>query len=295
MNSIKTMAVEIDERINELQEAFAWTETQMANARINVRKQAGQTRRWGKGDFVWDGDFADALEICNTADLREKPRQAQAAAAFFTILDNRDQIRTEIRELDEVYSEEKWTRAYLVTNSNGHIHKTTYCSTCFDSTRFEWLTAYSADDEAEIVRQAGELACTVCYPSAPADILNQPCTIQSKTRAEKEAASKAAAEAKAAREAKRKASAPTASGEYLTVPSRWDGRPAQIKTERSAVIAWNDAQADIDWKRRCGRLDKTEANTQVQRIIEQALAEKHGVTADEKRAELAAKYAKKRK
>jgi hypothetical protein len=67
-----------------------------------------------------------------------------------------------------------WTRAYLVNNSNGHVHNTTRCTTCFASTDFVWLTELSDHDEQEIVDLAGERACTVCYASAPVELkLNQ--------------------------------------------------------------------------------------------------------------------------
>lgn len=60
-----------------------------------------------------------------------------------------------------------WTRAYLVDNTNGHVHNSTNCSTCFPTTVFGWLPEYSGHDEAEVVADAGEQACTVCFPTAP--------------------------------------------------------------------------------------------------------------------------------
>ena len=60
-----------------------------------------------------------------------------------------------------------WSRAYLVSNSNGHIHKSRDCVTCFDTTRYVWLTEMSGRDELEIAFLAGEKACTVCYAHAP--------------------------------------------------------------------------------------------------------------------------------
>ncbi len=60
-----------------------------------------------------------------------------------------------------------WTRAYKVLNSNGHVHTSMNCNTCYPTTRFGWLPQVSGLDESEIVDMAGEGACTVCYPSAP--------------------------------------------------------------------------------------------------------------------------------
>lgn len=66
-----------------------------------------------------------------------------------------------------------WTRAFIVTNANGHVHKTMSCITCYPTTRFAWLPSYSGADEKKIVADAGKSACTECYPSAPVDILQR--------------------------------------------------------------------------------------------------------------------------
>jgi hypothetical protein len=85
------------------------------------------------------------------------------------------QIREAAAPLEAEYvARGRWTRAYLVDNSNGHVHNTTGCGTCFPTTTFAWMTEYSGKDEAEIVEAAGERACTVCYPSAPVEALARP-------------------------------------------------------------------------------------------------------------------------
>jgi hypothetical protein len=60
-----------------------------------------------------------------------------------------------------------WTRAWKVLNSNGHIHRSMDCGTCYPTTEFGWLPQVSGSTEDEIVTLAGEGACTICYPSAP--------------------------------------------------------------------------------------------------------------------------------
>ena len=70
-----------------------------------------------------------------------------------------------------------WTRAFLVRNSNGHVHKNRSCPTTFPTTQYAWLPDYSGGDEAKVVDDAGESACTVCYPSAPAESLRRPSRI----------------------------------------------------------------------------------------------------------------------
>lgn len=285
MNEIKTLAVMVDERLAELLDARFTHEQTIMWAADSIRRAAGQKKDRVTG--LWDGEWTDAVAAAegNILARRSLEEYRHHSAQM-------QQIKHEYAELNMVWLEERWTRAFLVINSNGHIHSSMDCTTCFDSTRYEWLTAYSADDEATIVAAAGETACTVCYPSAPADILNRPSTIQSKARAEKEAAAAARAEAKAKREAKRIASAPTATGESIFVPSTWrDGRPEEIKTERTAVSEWYTRQDYIGWAMYADRAHEMRVG---QRIIEEALAGKRGVSVEEVRADLLARHAKRK-
>jgi len=233
----------------------------------------------------------EALEAEVPAYLTEK--QAYAKAARDNAIANRTQVTVEYREMNAVYLEEKWNRAFLVKNANGHVHKSRSCSTCFDSTDFAWLTEFSGADETEIVEAAGEMACTVCYPSAPAEVLNRPSTIVNEEKVAKEAARAEREAKKAERDAKRKAAAPTASGESLYLPNRYGhDYMDEVKTERTAVQEWYSAVDYLDFTRdEAGKARLRERMT----MIEEALAGKHGVTVEEKRAELEAKYAKRRR
>ena len=289
--NIKNLAVTVDERLAELYEARFDIVPELGYAKDAVRREAGQNRDLFNYPYEWEGSFEDALEIL---EARDDQRANKVLARYNQGIENVQAIKIETKELNDVFLEFQWTRAFLVLNSNGHIHSSLDCSTCFPTTRYEWLTQYSSDPESEIVALAGETACTVCYPSAPADILNQPATIQSKARSEREAASSARAAAKAVREAKKKASAPTASGQFLVIPSRYGGRSEVIKTERTAVSAWNDAQNSLDWDRKNNRSDNIELYVEIQVLVENALAGKHGVSASEKRLDLQGRY-KKRK
>ena len=183
-----------------------------------------------------------------------------------------------------------WNRAFLVINSNGHAHKNTWCSTCFDSTTFQWMTDYSNDDEMTIVEAAGEIACTVCYPTAPSEFLNKPTKMISREQEAKNAARIVAAEKKAAKDAKAAAAAPTAEGKSLIVSEaskRRDGsieiRKEEIKTERTAVSYWMDYSGDD-----ASYTDRRDACD----AIVAALAGKNGITIEEQKAILAKKLAK---
>ena len=106
-----------------------------------------------------------------------------------------DNLREQIAEYNEEFQRRGgWTRAFLVTNGNGHVHSSMGCSSCYPTTRYHWVTSLSDHDEAEVVEAAGERACTVCYPSAPVEVLNRPTTLftpdekaKQKARAEREA------------------------------------------------------------------------------------------------------------
>jgi hypothetical protein len=209
-------------------------------------------------------------------------------------------------DLMNIYKQDPWTRAFLVINSNGHVHSSMNCNTCFDSTRYTWLVQYSNDDEATIVSDAGETACTVCYPSAPADVLNRPSVI---VTADKIAKAQAKAERDAKREAKiakAKASAPTASGDPLVIvyPStKWERvngesvmvactKRTAINTERTAVSEWlNNAYWINAGSTNAERINElVTINTQ----IVEALAGKNKITVETQNEILTKKLAKRR-
>jgi hypothetical protein len=171
-----------------------------------------------------------------------------------------------------------WTRAYLVTNTGGHVHRSMHCGTCFPSTQFAWLPEVSGDDEASIVERAGEAACTTCYPSAPVDVLKRKSTFEAPDR-------KAA---RIEREVKAAARAAKAAATGITNPngSPLLGRWGVIKTERSAQI-----EAVTELANHVGYGYSLDGGL-VERITA-ALAAKRGQTADEVLVELSAKAAAK--
>ena len=217
------------------------------------------------------------------------------------LVSQRKPLSSRRSELMEIYKNDPWTRAFLVINSNGHVHSSMGCSTCFDTTRYTWLVQYSNDDEATIVSDAGQDACTVCYPSAPADVLNRPSRIVTADKIAK-------AQAKADRDAKRQAkiekqiaNAPTASGEFLYIK---DGKYTQeIKTERTAVTEFKshysrstDAivthyyDGTAHTAESIAHQEARRANSQhICTMIAQAIAGKHGVSFDEMWATLVKK------
>ena len=215
-------------------------------------------------------------------------------------------INIEIGKLNAIYDQDPWTRAFLVIASNGHVHSSMDCSTCFPTTRYQWLIQYSNDDEATIVEDAGKDACTICYPSAPAEVLNRASRIVTADKVAKAAAKAERDAKKAARIAKEKANAPTASGEFLTYK---EGKYTRvIKTERSAVTEWFNLQWSIE-REIVTHYYNGEAHSaesiqkqkdeiafaqEIADLIARNLAEKHGVSFDQQLKILNNKHQKRR-
>lgn len=70
-----------------------------------------------------------------------------------------------------------WSRYWLVTSSNGLIHRSTHCSTCNkgrQSTEFALLPSLSGADFASAVEALGPSLCSVCFSEAPTSVVDGP-------------------------------------------------------------------------------------------------------------------------
>lgn len=176
-----------------------------------------------------------------------------------------------------------WTRAYLVDNDNGHVHRSMSCSSCYVTTRFHWVVDLSGHDEAEIVSAAGERACTVCYPSAPVSVLASTSRIegpnQRSAREEREARQVAKAARDAAKEAK-----------SITNP---DGSPLRgnYGTIATVVTAWREVVDLVFYHLAYGY----DAHESVVERITVALTAKTGREREDIQAEIDSKVAAKAK
>lgn len=145
-------------------------------------------RFYGEWEFKQASKAAVSAEE-NLPQLTERYEAAQAAEAPYEAEWNR---------------RGGWTRAYLVisSGSQGHVHSTMACGTCFPTTQFHWMTELSGESEQEIVDQAGERACTVCYASAPVELrLDRPTQLFSADEKRRQAERTARQSAKAAKDA----------------------------------------------------------------------------------------------
>lgn len=212
--------VEIDTALAEIMNKAASLLAQYEYEIAAAREIEAGVRKFEAGDRRYSGWSLDKADV-----HREK---ADKINTQILILDE------EARPLnDEFERRGGWTRAFLAQSSNGHIHSSRSCSTCYVTTGFFWFTDLSGHDEAEIVTKAGSDACTVCYPSAPVNDLKRPRSIFSDDE-------------KAAQQAREERAAAKAAKDAATVTFSWTeyGR-TKDKTFKTLRGATNALAADL--------------------------------------------------
>jgi hypothetical protein len=263
----------------ELQAAWAaWDKQEQLVERLH--SLVGDKKRYGeRGVGVWQMRKADVLAAAESSDqARVWDVLAQYRQQGTLAID----AHRRAEPLNAEYTRRGgWTRAYLVDNADGHVHRSERCSTFRLGTRYHWLTELSGHSETEIVELAGERACTVCYPSAPIDVLKRP----SKLEGPAQHAAREAAAAKVVEKAAKKVAQEAAqvvdpeTGEQL------------FKTERGALNEVSSTLQSMHWY---GATHPSYRSweTEARRIVG-AVAAKRSDDAEVLYAELDAKAAKK--
>lgn len=148
---IDTALAEIQSRVYSVEDRIFFLNSSVADYEKGIEAEAN-----GNGMYTGYSRYADKV-------LRMKDE-------INSLHDQRIALLQEMAPFEAEFTRRGgWTRAFLVTNGNGHVHSSMGCSSCYPTTRYYWVTSLSGHDEAEIVEKAGERACTVCYPSAPVD------------------------------------------------------------------------------------------------------------------------------
>ena len=221
--------VQIDTRLADLYYDSARISNKIGEAADAVFRVAGMRRETDRHSFrssLLVGTLAEAEvaaeRIANGEDDRPAWDVRSARSALDTLAALRAETATNTAAQAPLHAEFRarggWTRAFLVvTKGKGHVHSSMSCSTCYPTTQYAWMVEYSGQDEAEIVDAAGERACTVCYPSAPVEVLAKPTRMFSAKEITAQQARQERAAAKVAREEKRLAKALLPSGEELVV------------------------------------------------------------------------------
>jgi hypothetical protein len=296
MENIREIAVKTDTELADLYWKAFKAKTEIADyAQVIHRISGSEYKKGYRYERIYIRPIEEAIESGAEKEWEQNSFELNVAR-YNTVKAQFEKYSIVINELEKIYQKYFWNRAFYVPA--GHVHKSRSCSTCYDSTAFTWLPIYSGGSEEDIVNDAGEEACTVCYPSAPAEVLNRPSVI---VTADKVAKAEAKAErdiAKAQREAKRIASSPTRDGEILVVSTgerktRYDKESGSfikldsfqleaLNTERTAKIWYVDQLSNLG--------NKSEERVEIIREscekIVSALADKHGVEPEVVRNEL---------
>jgi len=198
--------------------------------------------------------------------------EAEAEVAAYTR--KRDAARAAAAPLHEEYARRPWSRFYLVTNGNGHVHSTRGCSTCFPTTQYSWVFTLSGATEEEAVKEYGETMCTVCFPSAPAS------KFWGEGRVGREAR-----EAKEARKAERDTKRAEKLAKAVLHPVKgW----VLYNTERSAYEDLARELRDVDyWNEQTDREDAPRirsSHADRADLVALALATKHASNVDDEKA-----------
>lgn len=197
-----------------------------------------------------------------------------------------------------------WSRVYLVTNSNGHVHTHTHCRNTYATTQFYWVTTLSGATEEEVVAEAGERTCLTCFPSVREEIIaGRPCKIETpqarKTREEREAKAAARAAEKAIKGITNPDGTPLHS-----VAMDYHGKEFRIESElkteiaasrKALEVAWDLESYNVLWNSGDGDHPFTPAWEETLKRCVAALAHKRGTTDEVERAAIDKKVAAKAK
>jgi hypothetical protein len=291
MNLSTATPVEIDTELACLDAAYGAIESRLAHAINSLHHAAGDRKRWIGRHEEWQLTTEEAIEATRvraaaTPVTYLNDKATEALARFDDLC---AAIATNLREsgvLEEEYNRRPWTRAFLaITNGQGHVHSSKYCSTCNNGTyrtMFGWQPQYSGADEVAIIKDAGYRACTVCYPNAPVgDEKSLPTKMFTADEILAANARDLRAAAKAERDAKKIEKALTPDGSELVVTDTHGGRE-HFKTERAATT-W--AVQQIGYAR---YFDSKFAKEGVDIVLD-AIAAKHDITVEEATAQIEAK------
>jgi hypothetical protein len=250
---------------------------------IEIARMRAQYALDSKYDF--DGIKARAAEQLEELDAREAS------------------LVTEQAELEGRYRIARWNRFWIVLNSNGHVHTSTACGTCFVDTAFGWLPQFSGTEQDEMGTLSGTDACAVCFPNLPAEVMQAKRDARVDTperiadRETREAAAAERAARKAAKEAKAAAEAITSpdgtplmdSIDYV-VKREAQARSLYVEAAASALLAaepesnYQGPLSDEEHAEICARSQARETADAARYLA--ALAHKADVTTEEMAAQL---------
>lgn len=140
---------------------------------VGDRKQGyGRRAQWGLTDAEAEQKAAERAAD-ETAMYHVQKDAQRALESLQEAREATEATTAQISERDDVFrARGGWSRFFLVSNVNGHIHSSMHCSTCRPTTQFGWLPTVSGKTEKDAVAEHGPMLCTVCFPSAPVEWTN---------------------------------------------------------------------------------------------------------------------------
>lgn len=168
--------VEVDRQLAEIWTRLNAAYSKLDGAKLSIASKVGirphyatRTRREVNETIEQLLELATA-KIANPASAAWDVRETERAVDYYTSLKTEiTAARIQAEPLEAEYDAKRWSRFFLVTNANGHIHSSMSCSTCNPRTQFAWLPELSGLTEKDAVDAHGPRLCTVCYPSAPVE------------------------------------------------------------------------------------------------------------------------------
>lgn len=249
--------VEIDTELSKLWNQEAEAEARVKNYVLALHKAVGDEPRRVRGtggvvvsfspEKVWELAIIKAKAPYTETESYAAREIDRTLTGWAMAKRKLEDLAAEIRPYTDEYSRRGgWNRVFLATSTGGHAHNGQNCSTCHHGesrTGFAWLIQYSGKTQDEIVADAGERACTTCYPTAPVNAKGTKMFTPDEVEAQKARDERAIQQAKKAREADAK-SITTPEGEKLYA-GRDNGSWDVCKTLRAAEIAATDALMDL--------------------------------------------------
>jgi len=252
MASIQDMTpVEIDTELSKLWTQEAEVEARLQTLVVSLHKLVGDEPRQMRGvrgpifKLSPEKTLERAIFMAKAPYTEAEYRVAQQIDKTLTnwamAKRRMEDLAAKIRPYTDEYSRRGgWNRVFLAQSHDGHAHNGTECSSCHhgeDRTSFAWLVQYSGKSQDEIVADAGERACTTCYPLAPVNAKGTKMFTPDEEEAQRRREQREAERARKAAETDAK-SITTPEGMPLDIGS--NGFQDIVKTLRTAEIAATD-------------------------------------------------------
>jgi hypothetical protein len=106
----------------------------------------------------------------------ETVSREQVVATYNELCAELKEVDAQIEIINDEHRARQWSRFFLVTSSNGHIHSSMHCHTCNKGrffTSFALLPSLSGANLETAVAKMGAGLCSVCFPDAPSEYQEQ--------------------------------------------------------------------------------------------------------------------------